>query len=230
MHVSCHVTMGSHRVVLRHLGPKHHLIVLIRSFCSMLPRRTPLRKRDLDTWSSCLYPSATQRYILNPDPLLEPKYSLLSSSLHRPETMKLTTTIFAIAAVTTATALPSWRHEHKDKEIPSLSVQEWQGIQTGHFDGLKTESVKDQGWMSRISDLLSAPSISLLDEFSSIIPFLSIAPIEDPKDDKTIYAHLLQEPDKYSKIVKLLDLEETGKAKKVLDDKDESITFFAPGE
>jgi hypothetical protein len=143
--------------------------------------------------------------------------------------MRLTTTIFAIAAVAHTTALPSWRHAHNGDDIPALSVQEWQSIQTGQFDGSSVDSVKEQGWVTKITDLLTVPSISLLDELSYLIPYISVAPIDDPQDDKSIYAHLLEQPDKFSKIVKLLDLEETGHAKKVLDDKKESITFFAPG-
>ncbi len=108
------------------------------------------------------------------------------------------------------TAHPTTTHQHHhSKEAP---------LTTSTFD--------------LISSLLGSPFSNAADLISSLThPHKTIDNYNDAIDDpaeKTIWQLLNEQPDKYSKIVKLIELD--GKAKEVLDDRNGEITFFAPGE
>lgn len=172
--------------------------------------------------------------------------------------MRLTTASTALAGLVLAsgaTARPFW--SKAEREIPELTLQEWQATKSGDFNGIagaEAHAQKDvEDSFHRIWDSVKHAAAAPIHQADAAIDGVESL-IEDYVDEylatltdfdyeaylgnvdhdddseKTIWQLLQQDEEKYSKIVKLLKLEETGKAIEVLDDRKTSITFFAPGE
>jgi hypothetical protein len=150
--------------------------------------------------------------------------------------MKVLAVTTAFAGLTAVSALPFW-HTHQDP--PELTVAEWQAIQTGDFNALPVHAAHHQPAASlwdRIKSVVSSPfgvpdSSRLVEAIGSYVDSYVDDNVNyfDDDSEKTIWQLLQEDEEHYSKIVKLLKMEETGKAIKVLDNRDLSITFFAPG-
>jgi hypothetical protein len=146
--------------------------------------------------------------------------------------MKVLAVTTAFAGLTAVSALPFW-HTHQDP--PELTVAEWQAIQTGDFNALPVHAAHQPASLwDRIKSVVSSPfgvPDTLVEAIGSYVDSYVDDNVDyfDDDSEKTIWQLLQEDEEHYSKIVKLLKLEETGKAIKVLDNRDLSITFFAPG-
>ncbi|WWC85777.1 uncharacterized protein L201_000643 [Kwoniella dendrophila CBS 6074] len=110
------------------------------------------------------------------------------------------------------TALPSVNNKQSN-DIPELSVNQWNSIQNGFTDGLR--SLSSWSW-SKAEDVM--------DEFEAIAGVNGSG--DDDKSSLTIWQALKADPHSFSKLVKIIEFE--GKSIEYLDDKDLQITFFAP--
>ncbi|OCF39311.1 hypothetical protein I317_06893 [Kwoniella heveanensis CBS 569] len=115
-----------------------------------------------------------------------------------------------LALLPLAAAIPA---QHAAKSIPELSISQWNDIQSGFTDGLR--SLSSWSW-NKAEDVI--------DELEAIAG----ASYEDQADESelTIWQQLKADPHSFSKLVKIIEFE--GKAIDYLDDKDLQITFFAP--
>jgi len=93
------------------------------------------------------------------------------------------------------------------QSIPELTTSEWSSIQSSFVEGAR--SLSSWSW-SAAQDVVAE-----FDELKG-----------EQGEDRTIWQQLLADPHSFSKIVKLIEFE--GHAKDILDNKDMSITFFAP--
>ncbi|OCF59699.1 hypothetical protein L486_02371 [Kwoniella mangroviensis CBS 10435] len=110
------------------------------------------------------------------------------------------------------TALPA---KQQSSSIPELSVNQWNNIQSGFTDGLR--SLSSWSW-SKAEDVI--------DELEAISGIATDSKDDDDKSSLTIWQALKADPHSFSKLVKIIEFE--GKAIDYLDDKDLQITFFAP--
>ncbi|WWC58086.1 uncharacterized protein I303_100621 [Kwoniella dejecticola CBS 10117] len=106
-----------------------------------------------------------------------------------------------------ATALPA------KPSIPELTVNQWNSIQSGFTDNLR--SLSSWSW-NKAEDVI--------DELEAIAGVNSES--NNDNSDLTIWQALKADPHSFSKLVKIIEFE--GKAIDYLDDKDLQITFFAP--
>ncbi|KAJ9119632.1 hypothetical protein QFC22_003341 [Naganishia vaughanmartiniae] len=118
--------------------------------------------------------------------------------------MKLSTITPLLLVPLAARAFPAftWGNDKSSKDIPELSVAEWEAIRN--------------------------PTGAASYAYSKAAEWLSGQEDNDVSDDSelTIWQLLNKDQDKYSKVTKLISL--IPKAKEVLDDREGSITFFAP--
>ncbi|WVQ93825.1 hypothetical protein IAU59_000903 [Kwoniella sp. CBS 9459] len=115
-----------------------------------------------------------------------------------------------LALLPLAAAIPA---QQASRSIPELSISQWNDIQSGFSDGLK--SLSSWSW-NKAEDVI--------DELEAIAD----ASFDNTADDAelTIWQQLKADPHSFSKLVKIIEFE--GKAIDYLDDKDLQITFFAP--
>ena len=139
------------------------------------------------------------------------------------------------ASTATALVLP-WNQDNAaaDVEIPTLSISDWQKVRSMGFD-----QVRNAG---KLADDFVKSIVNDIEEDWR-------ADTKDEDDQMTIWQLLNQDKDRYSKVslpglsipvasfdpldaslqlLKAIEIE-GGNAKKILDDRDASITFFAPG-
>ncbi|WRT63681.1 uncharacterized protein IL334_000604 [Kwoniella shivajii] len=100
------------------------------------------------------------------------------------------------------------------KSIPELSVKQWDAIQSGFTDGLRSLSSWSWNKAEDVMDELEA--IAGVDANNN----------DDDKSSLTIWQALKADTNSFSKLVKIIEFE--GKSIDYLDDKDLQITFFAP--
>lgn len=142
-----------------------------------------------------------------------------------------------------ATLFSSSSHsaEKNGDELPSLTSEDWASIQkiagggSSHqtsFQEHANEKEDASSWLA--SKLLPLTGGALASSPNGLLNMLENAlqnagpVIQDDNGEKTIWQVLNDDADKkYTKIIKLIEFE-GGHAKKYLDDKDASITFFAP--
>jgi len=123
-----------------------------------------------------------------------------------------------LGTATTATALVlPWNDENANAadEIPTLSISDWQKVRSMGFDQVRTAGKLADDFVKTIVNDLEDVSSEWRGETN------------DQDDQLTIWQLLNQDKDRYSKLLKAIEIE-GGNAKKILDDRDASITFFAP--
>jgi len=141
--------------------------------------------------------------------------------------MRLTTLIPTLAVLSGTLALPftfPWSsNDNQNTEIPSLSVSDWQKIKSLGYSAVNSVegSVKlaDDYFKGIVNDLEEAFDEEEEKHFGWRT--------QSDDDQKTIWQLLNEDKERYSKVIKAVEIQ-NGTALKMLDNRDVSITFFAP--
>ncbi|GFZ50740.1 hypothetical protein JCM24511_08498 [Saitozyma sp. JCM 24511] len=101
------------------------------------------------------------------------------------------------------------------RSLPELSVSQWSAIQSGVFH--RISSLTSWSW---------SKAEEVVHDIEADLGIPTTLNRDGNDESKTIWEQLKDDPNSFSRLVKILEFE--GKACKYLDDKDLSITFFAP--